>query len=218
MSDDTPHTQLSAELTAFVDGLVGEDVSIGEVLDAIADRGFGLILLILALPAALPLPAPGYATPFGLMMALLALQMMRGRRTPWFPERVRARRISRSKLAWTVKNAGVPLRFVEWIIRPRLSGLARNRAFLSLIGFIVLLMSISMSMPIPLTNTAPSFVIFVLAAGILEEDGLVLLGGLLLAPVAAGIAGLAVYFAWTHGLDAVEAHAKPMIKGWLGME
>jgi len=218
MSDDTTHTQLSAELTAFVDGLAGEDVSIGEVLDAIADRGFGLILLVLALPAALPLPAPGYATPFGLMMALLALQMMRGRHSPWFPERVRARRISRGKLAWTVKNAGVPLRFVEWIIRPRLSGLARNRAFLSLIGFIVLLMSISMSMPIPLTNTAPSFVIFVLAAGILEEDGLVLLGGLLLAPVAAGIAGLAVYFAWTHGLDAVESHAKPMIKGWLGME
>ena len=53
MAEDTSHTQLSAELTAFVDGLAGEDVSIGEVLDAIADRGFGLILLILALPAAL---------------------------------------------------------------------------------------------------------------------------------------------------------------------
>ena len=45
MVEDTTHTQLSAELTAFVDGLAGEDVSIGEVLDAIADRGFGLILL-----------------------------------------------------------------------------------------------------------------------------------------------------------------------------
>jgi len=57
----------------------------------------------------------------------------------------------------------------------------------------------------------------VAAAGILEEDGLVLLGGLLLAPIAAGIAGVAVYFAWTHGLDAVEEHAKPLIKGWLGL-
>ncbi len=217
MSEAIPHTRLSAELSDFVDGLAAEDVSIGEVLDAIADRGFGLILLILALPAALPLPAPGYATPFGLMMALLALQMMRGRTTPWLPERVRKRRISRGKLDWTVKNAGVPLRFVEWIIRPRLSNLAKNRAFLSLIGFIVLLMSISMSMPIPLTNTAPSFVIFVLAAGILEEDGLVLLGGVLLAPIAAGIAGLAMYYAWVYGLDAVEAHVKPMIKGWLGL-
>ncbi len=214
---DSVQTHLSAELNDFVSGLQTEETTIGAVLDAIADRGFGLILLILALPAALPLPAPGYATPFGLMMGLLALQMMRGRSTPWFPERVRKRKISKSKLAWTVKNAGVPLRFVEWIIRPRLSGLARNRAFLALVGFIVLLMSISMSMPIPLTNTAPSFVIFVLAAGILEEDGLVLLGGLVLAPVAAGIAGVAVYFAWTHGLDAVEQHAKPMIKGFLGL-
>jgi hypothetical protein len=217
MSDAAVHTRLSAELNDFVAGLEGEDASIGEVLDAIADRGFGLILLVLALPAALPLPAPGYATPFGLMMALLALQMMRGRTTPWLPERVRRRRVSKSKLAWTMRNAGVPLRFVEWVIRPRLSGLARNRAFLALVGLVVLLMSISMSMPIPLTNTAPSFVIFVLAAGILEEDGLVLLGGLLLAPLAAGIAGVAVYFAWTHGLDAVEAHAKPMIKGLLGL-
>jgi hypothetical protein len=151
------------------------------------------------------------------MMAVLAFQMIRGRSTPWFPARVRRRTISKSKLVWTVRNAGIPLRFVEWIIRPRLSGLARNRGFLALVGFIVLVMAISMSMPIPLTNTAPSFVIFVLAAGILEEDGLVLVGGLLLAPIAAGIAGVAMYFAWTHGLDAVEEHAKPLIKGFLGL-
>ncbi len=217
MSETAVHTRLSVELTQFVESLDEETVAIGDVLDAISDRGFGLILLILALPAALPLPAPGYATPFGIMMAVLAFQMIRGRTTPWFPARVRRRTISKSKLAWTVRNAGIPLRFAEWIIRPRLSGLARNRGFLALVGFIVLLMSISMSMPIPLTNTAPSFVIFVLAAGILEEDGLVLLGGLLLAPIAAGIAGVAVYFAWTHGLDAVEEHAKPMIKGFLGL-
>ena len=217
MSDMIPDTRLSAELADFVASLEAEETTIGAVLDLIADRGFGLILLILALPAALPLPAPGYATPFGIMMALLGLQMIRGRKTPWLPEGVRKRSVTRSKLEWTVKNAGVPLRFVEWVIRPRLSGLARNRVFLALVGVIVVLMSISMSLPIPLTNTAPSFVIFVLAAGILEEDGLVLLGGLLLAPIAAGIAGVAVYFAWTHGLDAVEDHAKPLIKGWLGL-
>jgi len=28
---------------------------------------------------------------------------------------------------------------------------------------------------------------------------------------------VAVYYAWTYGLDAVEQHAKPMIKGWLGL-
>ena len=218
MSETAAHSRLSGELQDFVDGLDAEETTIGEVLDRIADRGFGLILLVLSLPAALPLPAPGYATPFGLMMLALAFQMIRGRSSPWFPERVRRKTVSKSKLAWTVRNAGLPLRFVEWVIRPRLSGLARNRAFLALVGAVVALMACSMSMPIPLTNTAPSFVIFVLAAGILEEDGLVLLGGVLLAPIAAGISAVAVYFAWTYGLEAVEEHAKPLIKGWLGMD
>ncbi|MGB0638132.1 MAG: exopolysaccharide biosynthesis protein [Myxococcota bacterium] len=217
MSDTVEHISLSKELQQFVEGLESDTVTFGALLDSIADRGFGLVLLVLALPAALPIPAPGYATPFGLMMAALAIQMMRGRTTPWFPERIRQRSLSKSKLDWTVRNAGFPLRFVEWVIRPRWSSLARNRFFLGLVGFIVMLMSLSMALPIPLTNTAPSFVIFVLAAGILEEDGFVLLGGILLAPLAAGIAGVALYFAWTHGLDAVEQHAKPMIKGLLGM-
>ena len=217
MSDTVEHISLSKELQQFVEGLESDTVTFGALLDSIADRGFGLVLLVLALPAALPIPAPGYATPFGLMMAALAIQMMRGRTTPWFPERIRQRSLSKSKLDWTVRNAGFPLRFVEWVIRPRWSSLARYRFFLWLVGFIVMLMSLSMALPIPLTNTAPSFVIFVLAAGILEEDGFVLLGGILLAPLAAGIAGVALYFAWTHGLDAVEQHAKPMIKGLLGM-
>ena len=70
MTDTAPNTHLSAELNDFVTALETEETTIGAILDLIADRGFGLILLILALPAALPLPAPGYATPFGIMELL----------------------------------------------------------------------------------------------------------------------------------------------------
>ena len=80
----------------------------------------------------------------------------------------------------------------------------------------IMLMAGFMSLPIPLTNTAPSFVIFVLAAGMLEEDGLLLLGGLLLAPVAAAIAGAAVYVAATLGPGAMESTVKPMIRALIG--
>ena len=78
-----------------------------------------------------------------------------------------------------------------------------------------MLLAMMMTLPIPLTNTAPSFVIFMLAAGILEEDGLAMLVGVLLAPVAAAIAGAAIYYALTYGPEAVEAVLKPMIKGLL---
>jgi hypothetical protein len=103
---------------------------------------------------------------------------------------------------------------VEWLVRPRLSGLARNRVFLALVSVVIILMAGFMILPIPLTNTAPSFVIFLLAAGILEEDGLVLLGGLILAPLAAFIASMAIYYAVTLGYEAIE----PMVKSLLGMD
>ncbi len=40
---------------------------------------------------------------------------------------------------------------------------------------------------------------------------------MLLAPVAAAIAGLALYTAITMGPEAVEETVKPMVKGWLGL-
>lgn len=211
------HGRLSAELIAFVDGLDGRDPSLGDLVDQVGDRGFGLLLMILALPAALPLPAPGYATPFGVVIAVLAIQLMRGRQTPWIPDRFRKRRIPYRMLSFATKGGSLPLRAVELLVRPRLGGLARSKAFLSMVSVIILLMACSMILPVPLTNTAPAFTIFVLSAGILEEDGLVLAAGLLLAPVAGAISVLALYVASTSGLDAVEHTVKPIVKGWLGL-
>ncbi len=217
MADVARHESLSQTLQSFVDGLGGEDCTVGELVERIGDRGFGLLFLVLALPAALPVPAPGYATPFGILMVIGGAQIVAGRRSMWLPEGMRKRRVSHKLLAFSVKNGRVPLGVVEFLIRPRMAGLAKNRAFLSAVGVIVVLMACFMTLPVPLTNTAPSFVIFVLAAGMLEEDGLVLLAGVLLAPVAAVIACTALYFGLTLGMDAVEGTVKPMIKGWLGL-
>ncbi len=210
-------SSLSQELRTFVDDLKGEDVEMGGLVDTIGDRGFGLLFLILALPAALPLPAPGYATPFGFIILLLASQLLRGRTSPWLPDRMRRRRVNWKLLDFSVRNGRIPFAIVEFFVRPRLSGLARHRGFLALVSLTISLMALSMCVPLPLTNTAPSFVIFVLAAGMLEEDGLLLAAGLLLAPVAAGIAGYALYVGVTVGPEAIEDTVKPAIKGLLGM-
>ena len=151
------------------------------------------------------------------MLLVLAVQLIAGRTSPALPQKARERVLSHQKLSWTLSKATLPLRVVEFIVRPRLGGLARSAGVRRLVGVVVLLMACSMSLPIPLTNTAPSFVIFVLAAGIIEEDGLLLVAGMLLAPVAAAIAGLALYTAITMGPEAVEETVKPMVKGWLGL-
>jgi hypothetical protein len=212
-----PDTHLSKELQNLLDELGGADITIGGLLEHIGDRGFGLLLLVLALPAALPIPAPGYATPFGVLMVILGAQMVIGRTAPTIPGIFARRSVSHGILDFSIRNGHLPLRVVEFLIRPRLRTISRNRGFRSAVGIIIMAMAAFMSLPIPLTNTAPSFVIFVLAAGLLEEDGLMLLAGILLAPVAAAIALGALYIAVTMGPEAVETTLKPLIKGWLGM-
>lgn len=212
-----PDTHLSKELLDLLEKLDGRDCTIGELMELIGDRGFGLMLLVLALPAALPIPAPGYATPFGVLMVVLGAQMIMGRSSPYIPEFFAKRTVKHGVLRFSIQNGHVPLKVVEFLIRPRLRKLTHNRAFRSAIGLIIVMMACFMSLPIPLTNTAPSFVIFVMAAGLLKEDGLLLLAGILLAPVAASIAGGALYVAATMGPEAVETTLKPMIKGILGM-
>ena len=212
-----PDIRLSAELNEFLEQLDGKDSTVNELVELIGDRGFGLVILLLALPAALPVPAVGYGTPFGILMIILGSQIAIGRTAPWVPARFGKLRVPYKLLSFSIKNGRLPLRAVELFIRPRLSGLARHRLFLPGIGVMIMLLAAMMSLPIPLTNTAPSFVIFMLAAGILEEDGLFLLFGLLLAPVAAAIAGSAIYFAVVYGPEAVENDLKPAIKSLLGM-
>ena len=82
--NNTQHT-LTEELKQLLQNNTGE-LSIGDICSAINDKGFGLLLIILSLPSALPIPAPGYSTPFGIAIALIGIQMLGGGRTIWLPK------------------------------------------------------------------------------------------------------------------------------------
>ena len=211
----TEHTTLSARITSFVEGLDGKDCTLGELSEAFGEKGFGMLLLLLAFPAALPIPAPGYATPFGILMIVLGSQMLRGYKTPQLPETMKKRVLKFSLLDFSLKNGASLFRVVEFFVKPRLENLVTK--LYRIMGLIIIFMAAFMTLPIPLTNTAPSFVIFVMAASLLEKDGLSLIAGIILTPVALLIAGGAIYFALTYGVEAVTETFKPMIKGFLGM-
>lgn len=211
----TQHTTLSARITDFVENLDGKDCTLGELSEAFGEMGFGMLLLLLAFPAALPIPAPGYATPFGILMIVLGSQMLRGYTTPQLPETMQKRVLKYSLLDFSLKNGASLFRVVEFFVKPRLENQVAK--LYRVMGLIIIIMAAFMTLPIPLTNTAPSFVIFVMAASLLERDGLSLIAGIILTPVALIIAGGAIYFALTFGVDAVTETFKPMIKGFLGM-
>jgi hypothetical protein len=218
MSDAPLDRHLSDDLQRLLDEHDGDSaISFGELVDRVGDRGFGFSLLLLSLPSALPVPAPGYSTPFGIAILGLAAQMLMGRSTPWLPQWVTKRELSASFARKAVGTAIAFLRKVEHLIRPRFAAL-RSRPALVVVGLLVACMGGLMTIPLPGTNTAPAMAIFLVGVGLVEEDGLVVA---LAAVAAAGAAalygalfGVMIYagMEWTEVYDG----AKSTIKGLLG--
>ena len=76
--DASHHLSLGKTLQELLKADDENGISISEVARAVGEKGFGLLLIVLSLPSALPVPAPAYSTPFGLVMALIALQIPHG--------------------------------------------------------------------------------------------------------------------------------------------
>lgn len=191
---------------------------LGDFLRAVEGRGFGLLLMLLALPSALPVPAPGYSVPFGLLIAILAAQMLAGRKMPWLPTRVHQWTLRR-RLAESMTNAAEKLfGRVEFLVKPRLAYFAMGHAARVLQGGLVLCMALLMCLPIPLTNTAPAMVIFLIGIGISENDGVFTLLacalGMLAALLYALVVALAVHLVWLHGPAGLE-QLKDTLRTWL---
>jgi len=218
MTEAALDRHLSDDLQRLMDEQDPEEpLTFGELVERIGDRGFGFSLLLLALPSALPVPAPGYSTPFGLAIVALAAQMLGGRKTPWLPGFITRRTLGGAFARRALKTAIGFLKRVEHLIRPRWA-LLHSRAALVFVGLLVGLMGALMIIPLPGTNTAPAMAIFLVGVGLIEEDGAVV-GLAALAALGATILygslfGIMIYagMEWDQVYDA----AKTTIKGWLG--
>ncbi len=213
--DHLKHQPLGDALERLLHSEDARGPSIGETTQAVGEKGFGLILMVLSLPSALPVPAPGYSTPFGIVIGLIALQMILGRQTLWIPARLQRIRIKPSLAKSMLGTATRALKKIERWIRPRQRWI-RSRPGQAGLASVILIMACLMMLPIPLTNSFPAVVIFLIGLGLSEEDGLLAVGafgiGLLAVALYAGV----IYILIQQGPDALDA-IKDWVKARLGM-
>ena len=97
----------------------GERLSVAAIFANLGDRAFGLSIVILGLPAAVPMPPPIPLICAALLLAL-AVQMIFGRKTPWAPRALLAKSVAQSDVRRVAARV-VPLvqRLERWT-RPRL--------------------------------------------------------------------------------------------------
>lgn len=180
--------KLSVELNRyFFEEARNETVTLSEILALAGESIFGFLLVILAFPSALPVPAPGYSVPFGIAMFFLAIQLIMGRDRPWLPEKIINGSMSLKKVQGFLKKGNPWLRRIEALTKPRLTYVCTSIPGRVIIGLAIALMSISMMIPIPGTNTIPAIGIFFTGFGLVEDDGAISLLGLIICALAAAV-------------------------------
>ena len=119
--------KLSADLDAFLQSPArGERVSLLELQDMAGERGFGFFLAMLALPSGVPVPAAGYSIPFGVLLLLLAVQMLIGYHKPWLPDRVRQWSVPMTFAKAVLEKGSWLLKRIEVFAKPRWVWICRS--------------------------------------------------------------------------------------------
>lgn len=180
-------------LQDFAAGRSEAPVTVREIADVLGERSFGLVLVVLALPAWIPVLPPGVPSLFGLAIATVACQMLLGRAAPWLPGFVAQRGLPAERFARLVERAAPWLRRIEAVCRPRLGRLLAS-AGTRLVALWILVLALVICVPFPMTNSGPALSIAVIALGIIGRDGLVVLAGAVL-----GMLSLAVAVAFWGG-------------------
>ncbi len=196
---------LSSDLQRILASHDREGISVNDIVLSMGDRGFGILIVLLSLPSALPVPAVGYSIPFGVMLTILGLEIACGRKTPWMPAWALRLSIPRKTAETIVKWAVAFLARIEFLIKRRMDW-ATHRSGRMFAGVVITAMGIIMAIPIPFTNTFPAFVIFLVGVGMTEKDGLFFVGAAVLGALASLCYLAFFYFVVVYGIDAVTGY------------
>lgn len=185
--------------------------SIADILDAFHERGLGMVLILFATPMALPIPVPpGINVLLATPLIFLTLQQAMGAHTVWLPEKMKRKEMDSGKLKGMLQKILPFLRKIEFLLRPRLSWIT-NDGISRLMGVLGFIMALTVCIPLPLTNTVPSFGIALMAIGFMTRDGLAVLGGALIGTAWVAMLATAVLIFGPEAFDII----KDFIKSFL---
>jgi hypothetical protein len=199
--------RISDVLDRFRRGLPDARVTLALVLDALADRSAGTILLILAIPTVSPIPL-GVSMLFNLPLLLYCASRVLRPENAGLPGWLSRRSIERAR-AERILTAVIPrIRWIERFLRPRWHALATidgSRRF----RLLCLVLAVTAFVPLPLMGWLPGFAMVFLALGLIERDGGVVALGLVTAVAAFAVAALIVGGMAYAGVELYEVGTPP---------
>lgn len=159
--------------------------TLGSLGDVFAEKSFAVTILLLMFVPALPLPTGGITHVFELITVVLGLEMVAGLGTILLPERWRRRELGALTTGKAVPFIIRRIRWFERFSRPRGAVLFRQRWFLRIVGlvFVALALAAALAPPFSGLDTLPALGAVVVALGVILDDVLVLVIGVLIGAV-----------------------------------
>lgn len=180
------HPPLSVRLTEILGEHERESLSLNELLAETEGRGIYLVMILLNLPFLTPIPVPGLSPVLGSVLLFIGLQIV-GRRRPKLPNFLGERRLPAPKMRKILAASIRLLRFLERWVKPRKSDWMTCRTSCILHGSVLSLMAVMLLLPIPpvvpASNMLPGYSIILVAASMMEEDGVMIFAGYLVAAI-----------------------------------
>jgi hypothetical protein len=171
-----------------------DKVAFYDILAALNEKAFAVLILILGLPNCLPMPPP-IPMLSGLLLAFTAVQMALGRSMPWVPKKVQQVSIKREDFQKAALKAIPVLQRLERWSRPRFL-ILNHRYALQVIGLCLFSLALGLLVAAPVIGQIPlGFAICLMGLGLVERDGLLVIGGGLL-----GAGGLMLNFGFVYAL------------------
>lgn len=191
--EDTEQS-LSQTLLNVRAAIQGDHVTLGHLLALVGEQGLLLFVMFLMVPFLLPVSIPGVSTVFSLMVILVGIGVITNR-LPWLPARLLNHSVAVENLLPALDKGVSLIRRIEKVIQPRWLLLTHGPTVNRFNGVMLVVAGVLLLFPlgfVPFSNTFPGIAVLLLAAGLVERDGLfVILGYLMVAVTIAYFAALA---------------------------
>ena len=194
-----PFPRTSEMLRDLLEGTSADPVPLSDLIAGLRNRVLGLVMLLFALPCILPMP-PGIPLACGVVLLSCGVHLALGRESLWLPARIARQAIARRLLETMLARAAPVAQRLERLCRPRWAWVT-SRAGRAFIGMVVVVLAVILMLPIPfLGNLPPGVATAIVALGIVERDGVVILLGIGASVIAVAITS-AMAWAAVEGLS-----------------
>lgn len=154
-----------------------KQVRLGNIVEDFEGRGFGPVLLVPALLVLLPTGAiPGVPTIAGIIIFLIAIQMVFGKKDPWLPKKLKRVEFDHDHLKLVINKSLPYTRRLDKLFHTRLE-LLTSPPLNRILALCCALMGLWM-MPLellPFAAIIPASAIVLIALGLSTRDGLLIL-------------------------------------------